>query len=83
MDGRKRNCGRVPINSFGRPTANYVSSLKGGLKELDADFRKPMPERYVAANGANSWADYLKDYSNIVEKRWSELLFYRADLSSK
>ena len=42
-----------------------------------------MPERYAAANGANIWADYLKDYSNIVEKRWSELLFYRADLSSK
>jgi hypothetical protein len=42
-----------------------------------------MSERYVAANGANSWADFLKDYSNIVEKRWSELLIYRPDLSSK
>ena len=83
MDGWKRNCGRVSVYSFGRPTVNLCLRLKGGLKELDADFRKPMPERYAAANGANSWADYLKDYSNIVEKRWSELLFYRAELSSK
>jgi hypothetical protein len=60
-----------------------VTRLKAGLKELDASFRKPMPERYAAANGANSWADYLKDYSNVVEKRWSELLIYRPDLSSK
>ena len=67
----------------GDPSLVYVSRLKEGLKELDAGFRKPMPERYAAVNGANSWAGYLKDYSNIVEKRWSELLFYRADLSSK
>ena len=67
----------------GDPQLVYVNRLKEGLKELDASFRKPMPERYAAVNGANSWADYLKDYSNIVEKRWSELLFYRADLSSK
>ena len=67
----------------GDPQLVYVSRLKEGLKELDASFRKPMPERYAAANGANSWADFLKDYGNIVEKRWSELLFHRADLSSK
>ena len=67
----------------GDPQLVYVIRLKAGLKELDASFRKPMPERYASANGANSWTDYLKDYSNIVEKRWSELLFYRADLSSK
>ena len=67
----------------GDPQLVYVNRLKEGLKELDASFRKPMPERYAAVNGANSWADYLKDYSNIVERRWSELLFYRADLSSK
>ena len=67
----------------GDPQLTYVTRLKTGLKELDSDFRKPMPERYAALNGSNSWTDYLKDYSNIVEKRWSELLFYRPDLSSK
>ena len=67
----------------GDPQIVYVSRLKEGLKELDASFRKPMHERYAAANGANSWADFLKDYRNIVEKRWRELLFHRADLSSK
>jgi hypothetical protein len=67
----------------GDPQMVLVTRLKAGLKELDASFRKPMAERYAAANGANSWADYLKDYSNIVEKRWSELLILRPDLSSK
>jgi hypothetical protein len=67
----------------GDPEMVYVTRLKGGLKELDASFRKPMSERYNAANGANSWTDFLKDYGNIVEKRWSELLFLRPDLSSK
>jgi hypothetical protein len=42
-----------------------------------------MPERFNAANGAGSWDTYLADYAKYVENRWSELLFYRADLSSK
>jgi hypothetical protein len=67
----------------GDPEMVYVTRLKGGLKELDASFRKPIQERYAAANGGNSWADFLKEYGNIVEKRWSELLIYRPDLSSK
>ncbi|HKH61216.1 MAG TPA: hypothetical protein VKA49_10325 [Flavitalea sp.] len=67
----------------GDPQFLVVTRLKDGLKELGADFRKPFPERYAAANGPNSWTDYLKDYAYAVEKRWSELLFYRADLGSK
>lgn len=67
----------------GDPQFATVQRLKDGLKELDAGFRKPFPERYNTTNGANSWSDFLKDYANAVERRWSELLFYRADLSSK
>ncbi|MBC7827815.1 MAG: hypothetical protein H7122_08720 [Chitinophagaceae bacterium] len=67
----------------GEPQYIAVTRLKEGLKELGASFRKPLPERYAAINGANSWTDYLKDYAIAVEKRWSELLFYRADMSSK
>ena len=67
----------------GDPQLVTVSRLKEGLKELDEGFRKPFPERYATANGANSWTDFMKDYNNAVERRWSELLFYRADLSSK
>ena len=67
----------------GAPEIITSTRLKNGLKELDDSFRKPFPERYAAANGDGSWATFLDDYAKNVEKRWSELLFYRADLSSK
>jgi len=70
------------VNS-GEPQVIAVTRLKNGLKELDPSFRKPMPERYEAANGEGSWDYYLDDYAKAVERRWSEMLFYRADLSSK
>ena len=60
-----------------------VTRLKGGLKELSEGFRKPITERFDAVNGAGSWTQYLADYANAVESRWSEMLFIRADLSSK
>jgi hypothetical protein len=67
----------------GEPQVTTVTRLKNGLKELAPGFRKPMAERYNAANGSGSWEYYLQDYAKYVERRWSELLFYRADLSSK
>jgi len=70
------------INS-GPPQIVAVTRLKGGLKELADGYRKPLPERFNSANGAGSWDNYLADYAKYVENRWSELLFYRADLSSK
>jgi hypothetical protein len=67
----------------GAPQIIIVTRLKGGLKELDPSFRKPFPERFNAANGEGSWKAYLEDYAKNVESRWSEMLFYRADLGSK
>ncbi len=67
----------------GAPQFTTVTRLKGGLKELSENFRKPMPERYDAINGAGSWTQYLADYANAIENRWSEMLFIRKDLSSK
>jgi hypothetical protein len=67
----------------GDPEYAMVQRLKGGLKELEDGYRKPMPERFEQANGAGSWAQYLKDYAQYVDNRWSEMLFLRADLSSK
>jgi len=67
----------------GPPQVILVSRLKNGLKELEKDYRKPMKERYDAANGAGAWDTYLKVYADCVEKRWSEMLRHRADLSSK
>src|SRR5204862_5248967 len=67
----------------GAPQIITSTRLKGGLKELDDSFRKPMPERFNAVYGEGSWDTYLGDYAKFVESRWSELLLYRAGLSSK
>ncbi len=67
----------------GAPQIVTVARLKGGLKELAEGFRKPMAERFDAANGAGSWTQYLADYATAIDNRWSEMLFLRADLSSK
>ncbi len=69
--------------SSGVPQIAVVTRLKGGFKELADGYRKPMPERYNAANGNGTWDSYLSDYALYVESRFSELLAYRADLSSK
>jgi hypothetical protein len=67
----------------GEPGYTTVTRLKGGLKELATGFRKPLKDRYNTANGAGSFDQFLKDYAEDVENRWSELLIYKADLSSK
>ncbi|HEY0678126.1 MAG TPA: hypothetical protein VGD17_07560 [Chitinophagaceae bacterium] len=67
----------------GPPQIIMVTRLKNGLKELQSGFRKPFPERFEAANGPESFRRYIADYEEAIEHRWSEILFYRADLSSK
>jgi len=67
----------------GDPGYIYVSRMKQGLKEMANDFRKPLAERYNASNGDGSFDAFLKDYADIVERRWSELLTFDPNLSSK
>ena len=67
----------------GEPGYIQVTRLKGGLKELATDYRKPFAERYNEANGAGSFDNWLKDYADIVQNRWAELLTYKPLLSSK
>ena len=67
----------------GEPGYIYVTRLKEGLKELAADYRKPLADRYNEIYGAGSFDNWLKDYADIVQNRWSELLFYKPLLSSK
>ncbi len=67
----------------GPPQLSLVTRLKAGLKELSDNYRKPLPERFNAVNGEGAWNYYLIDYAKAIESRWSELLFYRSDLSSK
>jgi hypothetical protein len=70
------------INS-GAPEYITVTRLKNGFKELADGYRKSLRERYNMVYGANGWDSYLADYSKCVESRWSEILVYRPDLSSK
>lgn len=71
------------ISVSGEPQIVTVTRLKDGLKELASGYRKSMPERYNAAYGAGAWESYLADYAKYVDRRWSELLYRRVDLSSK
>lgn len=67
----------------GAPEYVVVNRMKNGLKELSDDYRKPLPERYNAVHGEGTWKYWLQDFTKNVESRWSEILFKRADLSSK
>jgi hypothetical protein len=70
-------------SSSGPAQFSIVSRYKQGLKERAPGFRKPFMERYEAANGTASSAEYLQVLRDHVRDSWSELLFYRSDLSSK
>ena len=71
------------VVSSGDPQITTVNRLKNGLKELADGYRPPMASRYNAAYGAGAWDTYLADYAKYVERRWSEILVYRGELSSK
>lgn len=67
----------------GEPQISTVTRLKDGLKELAPGFRKSIQDRYNETNAPATWNDFLKEYANAVDKRWSELLIYRPEISSK
>jgi len=79
----KENVAVYTASVSGDPQIVTVTRLKDGLKELADGYRKSMPDRYNTAYGAGAWEAYLADYSKCVERRWSELLYLRADLGSK
>ena len=70
-------------SSSGAAQYALVTRYKQGLKERTAGFRKPFKEVYESVNGEGSYAQYLKDAAEYIDENWSELLFLRADLSSK
>ena len=70
-------------SSSGPAQFTLVTRYKQGLKERAPGFRKPFIETYEAVNGEGSYAQYLKDAADYIQENWSELLFMRADLSSK
>lgn len=70
-------------SSSGKSQYTLVTRYKQGLKERAQGFRKPFKEIYESVNGEGSYAQYLKDAAEFIDENWSELLFFRADLSSK
>jgi hypothetical protein len=70
-------------SSSGPAQYTVVTRYKQGLKERTMGFRKPMKERYEGINGADSFDEYEEILQNYTQDVWSELLFFRADLSSK
>ena len=74
----------VYVSSSSGPTQySLVTRYKQGLKERDKNFRKPFKERYEATNGEGSYENYLESVRQYIDHSWSEILFMRADLSSK
>ncbi len=70
-------------SSSGKAQYTLVTRYKQGLKERAAGFRKPFKETYESVNGEGSYAQFQNDLADYVDETWSELLFLRADLSSK
>jgi hypothetical protein len=71
--------------SSGSGPAQYAIArrYKQGLKEKAEGFRKPFKATYEKIHGAGSFDLYLDNIREYTDNVWSELIFYRADLSSK
>ena len=70
-------------NASGPAQFALATRYKQGLKEKAEGFRKPFKTTYEKIHGAGSWAIYLDNIREYTVDNWSELIFYRADLSSK
>lgn len=71
--------------SNGSGTAQFAIArrYKQGLKEKEVGFRKSFVDTFEKIHGKGSWGIYNDNVKEYVNDQWSELIFYRADLSSK
>ena len=70
-------------NGSGEAQFALARRYKQGLKEKTEGFRKPFVETYKKLHGKGSWALFNDNVRDYIKEQWSELIFYRADLSSK
>ena len=70
-------------NGSGAPQYTLVRRYKQGLKEKEDGFRKSFVDTYEKIHGKGSWAIFNDNVKEYINDQWSELLFFRADLSSK
>jgi hypothetical protein len=82
-DESKQSVAVYEASSSGPNQFLIVYRYKDGLKERDPGFRKPVPERFEAANGAGSFEKWMALVSDAVANVWGEMIFLNADLSSK
>jgi len=71
------------VNGSGRPQFAIARRYKQGLKEKAEGFRKSFTDTYEKIHGEGSWGIYIDNIKEYYDDVWSELIFYRADLSSK
>lgn len=70
-------------NGSGKGQFAIARRFKQGLKEKEAGFRKSFKATYEKIHGVGSFDLYLDDIKEYYNDAWSEIIFYRADLSSK
>ncbi len=78
-----QSVGVYQIMLSGEPGFTIAYRLKDGLKEMADGYRKPLADRFNAANGDGSFNKFLEDFADAVQSRWDEFLVLRPDLSSK
>ena len=71
------------VNGSGKGQLAIARRYKQGLKEKEAGFRKSFKATYEKIHGVGSFALYIDDIRQYYDDAWSEIIFYRADLSSK
>jgi hypothetical protein len=60
-----------------------VNRHKQGWKEKEANFRKPLPERYNAVHGEGAFDEYMESIQKYTAHSYGEMIMFRPDLSSK
>lgn len=70
-------------SSSGPGQYTVVTRYKNGLKERAKMTPSGFKAQYEKIHGADSYDGYMEILRNNVAEQWSELLFYRKDLSSK
>jgi len=70
-------------NGSGHAQYAVARRYKQGLKEKNVGFRKSFVDTYEKIHGKGSWGIYNDNVKEYYSDVWSELIFYRADLSSK
>lgn len=71
------------VNGSGEPQFAVARRYKEGLKEKADGFRTSFADTYEKIHGKGSWGIYVDNIKEYYDNVWSEIIFYRADLSSK